>query len=79
MQHAGSKLGYGVYQNLTVDYKTMCLRSCMNDINCDSVNYSPRDMSCQLIKQNNAAIVNSADLIEDSNWEWWCNQYTYWN
>jgi hypothetical protein len=79
MRHSESKLGYGVYQELTVDYLTMCLRTCMDDSTCDSVNYRQSDSTCQLIQQYNAAIVNSTDVIADSSWQWWCNQYTSWN
>jgi hypothetical protein len=70
---------YGVYKNVTADFQTMCLRTCINDAKCDSVNYRPSDLTCELIAQTYSDLVNATDVKEDSNWEWWSNQYTNWN
>jgi len=48
-----------------------CFNDCALIPVCDSVNYRPADKSCQLVSQSVRLTVNSADIVADSDWEWW--------
>jgi hypothetical protein len=75
-RRTGSRLGYGIMQELKVNYPSECQWVCrMNDA-CDSVNYRPADHTCQLIAQYDPSAVNYTDIVSDEDWEWWTNEFS---
>jgi len=71
-RHSASRFqGYSSMVELKVNYATQCQWTCYFDGNCDSVNYRPLDMSCQLMTQFKESLINATDILMDAEWEFW--------
>jgi len=53
-----------------------CLKTCVLSPVCDSVNFRSRDKTCQHVTHVDPLMVNSADLVQDTHWQWWSTSFT---
>ena len=70
------RLNYGVKQVMQVDYPSQCQMVCRMSNSCNSVNYLPNNMTCQLLTHYVTSSVNCTDLVDANNWEWWTDELT---
>jgi len=71
MGSLGQKMINKVASTIQVDRELQCMINCTLSPICDSYNYRPTDKTCQFNTHNTPLSANSADIVADSDWNWW--------
>jgi len=66
----------GMIQSDHVTLLVECINKCVLSPVCDSFNFRSTDKSCQLVRHVDELTVNSADIVQDAQSEWWSMSFT---
>jgi len=72
----GVRMSTGTIHEDHVTSVVDCLNTCVLSPVCDSVNFRSTDDTCQHVTHVNPLTVNSADLVQDTQWQWWKTSFT---
>ena len=75
-RHVGVRMAAGATETDHVTSMAECINNCAMSPLCDSINFRSTDKSCQFVRHATRLTVNSADIVADSQWQWWSMSFT---